>query len=267
MPALRIFSYLPNPRVWKATIAGRLLGLQVEVVGAAPQALSEWLWDVQPRPLAEDERVPTSPYARAPRRGFNTTLYKSDAFIQAHPFGTVPAAFIGPEQVGIFESNSILRAVARAHQGHGGLYGDNVMLASRIDSFLDADLVFAREAQEYLLALQKQSLSAEGYQRMAEAAEFFFAGLEQTLAGGDEYLVDNTLSIADIAVTCDLAQFRREQLMAHAADQPALTGSAWAASYPALSAYFQRIAQEPGLTEDLAPYLADFESRLAKQLN
>ena len=265
MPALRIFSYLPNPRVWKATIAGRILAVEVDVIGTAARELHQWLWDVQPRPLTAAERVPTNPDARPARRGFNATLYKSDAFIQAHPFGTVPAAFIGPEQVGVFESNSILRAVARAHEGQSGLYGASAVMASRIDSFLDADLVFAREAQEYLLALQKQSLSAEGYQRMAAAAEFYFAGLEQALAGGDEYLVDNALSIADIATVCDLAQFRREQLMAHAANQPALTGPAWAASYPALAAYFQRIARKPGLAEDLVPYLDDFERRLATQ--
>ena len=34
MVALRIFSYLPNPRIWKATIAARLCGVEVEVRGA-----------------------------------------------------------------------------------------------------------------------------------------------------------------------------------------------------------------------------------------
>ena len=33
---LKIFSYLPNPRVWKAVIAGRLGGVDVEVVGDKP---------------------------------------------------------------------------------------------------------------------------------------------------------------------------------------------------------------------------------------
>ena len=32
-PALKIFSYLPNPRVWKALIAADLLNQQVEVIG------------------------------------------------------------------------------------------------------------------------------------------------------------------------------------------------------------------------------------------
>ncbi len=34
-------------------------------------------------------------------------------FLIAHPFGSVPAAFSPDGAVGIFESNSIMRAVAR----------------------------------------------------------------------------------------------------------------------------------------------------------
>ena len=30
LEGIRIFSYLPNPRVWKSTIAGRLCGVEVE---------------------------------------------------------------------------------------------------------------------------------------------------------------------------------------------------------------------------------------------
>ena len=41
-------------------------------------------------------------------------LIKTDAFLQQHPFGTVPAAFFGDQRIGVFESNSILRATVRA---------------------------------------------------------------------------------------------------------------------------------------------------------
>jgi elongation factor 1-gamma len=42
---LRIFSYLPNPRVWKAQIAGELCGVRIDVVGDSPRNLAGWLWD------------------------------------------------------------------------------------------------------------------------------------------------------------------------------------------------------------------------------
>ena len=53
MAVLRIFSYLPNPRIWKATIAARLCGVEVEVRGASPSDLSQWLWDFDARPIAD----------------------------------------------------------------------------------------------------------------------------------------------------------------------------------------------------------------------
>ena len=61
--ALKIFSYLPNPRVWKAVIAGRLGGVDVEVVGDKPGELGKWLWDFEPRVLPDSERTEDSPYA------------------------------------------------------------------------------------------------------------------------------------------------------------------------------------------------------------
>ena len=33
MYKLKIFSYLPNPRVWKSLIAGKICGVEIEVVG------------------------------------------------------------------------------------------------------------------------------------------------------------------------------------------------------------------------------------------
>ena len=37
MSKIRIFSYLPNPRVWKAVIAGKLCNVEVEVIGDKPK--------------------------------------------------------------------------------------------------------------------------------------------------------------------------------------------------------------------------------------
>lgn len=210
MAGLKIFSYLPNPRVWKALIAAQLCDVDVEVVGSKPAALADWLWDVDARELSAAERTPTSPYARTSRRGFSGTLYKTDEFLKAHPFGTVPAAFSSDGSVGVFESNSILRAVVRLSEADHGLYGRGPNEASRIDSFLDAALVFAREAQVYLLAANR--MDSATFERMAAAYEFFLSGLEQALAH-TSYLAGEELTIADIGIVCDVAQFLRERLM------------------------------------------------------
>ena len=140
------------------------------------------------------------------KEGFQELLYKTDDFLKAHPFGTVPAAFSPEGNIGVFESNSILRAVARAGN-HSTLYGSNHYEASRIDSFLDANLVFAREAQVYLLEIE--TLTQEGYKRMAAAYEFYVSGLEESLTN-NTFIAGDELTIADISFVCDFAQFLRE---------------------------------------------------------
>jgi hypothetical protein len=154
MADLRIFSYLPNPRVWKATIAARFCGVEIEVRGASGKELRNWLWDYDARPLSEEEQGAFSSFARTGRVGMTgARLFKSDAFLEAQPFGNVPAAFAPGGQIGIFESNSIMRAVARLGEKRFPLYGRGPYEASRIDSFLDASLIFARDSQIYLLSL------------------------------------------------------------------------------------------------------------------
>jgi len=252
---IKIFSYLPNPRVWKALIAAELCGVDIEVIGDKPAELTSWLWDFAARKLSDDERIETSPFARTSRRGFSGTLYKTDEFLKAHPFGTVPAAFSSDGSVGIFESNSILRAVVRASASDHGLYGRNHFSASRIDSFLDAALVFAREAQVYLLVAERMdSATAE---RMAAAYEFFLNGIEQALAVTD-HVAGDELTIADIGIACDIAQFLRERLMT---EHLAQTGFAPISTdietdYPRVTAHLRALARRPVFTNYLGKTVA-----------
>ncbi len=251
MAVLRIFSYLPNPRVWKATVAARWLGVEVELVGDRPKALPGWLWDFDARPLAEAEKGPANPHARVSKRGFDATLYKTDAFLAAHPFGTVPAAFDPQGGVGVFESNSILRAVARAG---GGLYGEGPYEAARIDSFLDAGLVFAREAQVYLLALTGGRATPELSARMREAYEFYLDGVENAAGGAG---LAGPFSIADIAFVCDFAQFRREQLMGDRLAALGLEAIYRPDAHPRAHAHFDRLRRLPAFAADLDGYVVE----------
>ena len=254
---IRIFSYLPNPRVWKSLIAADYVAADVEVVGDLPRNLSQWLWDFDARELPEDERHPDNEHARVSRRGFSGTLYKTDRFLKAHPYGTVPAAFGGGGDVGIFESNSILRAVARSGTRTHQLYGDGPLSASRIDSFLDATLVFGREAQVYLLAVKE--LSQETHARMSAAFEFYLTGIEGALANSD-YIAGDTLSIADIAFVCDFCQFLRERLMGKdlaQADLPMISAGA-EQTMPLTFAHLHKLLDEPAF----ANYLGDYTAHL-----
>ena len=96
----------------KRAIAARLCHIDIEVRGTSPKELASWLWDFDARPLTAGE-ASSSANAVAGKVGLKGTLHKTEAFLTAHPFGTVPAAFSPDGSIGIFESNSIMRAVAR----------------------------------------------------------------------------------------------------------------------------------------------------------
>lgn len=264
MTDLTIFSYLPNPRIWKATIAARLNGVELNVVGDRPGALADWLWDAEPRKLAEDERGDDSPYARQPRKGFGRTLYKTDAFLAAIPFGTVPCAFSPDGATGIFESNSILRAVARLGQDRLPLYGGNAYEAARIDSFLDAALVMASVSQNYLLALNGDAMSPDLHGRMAGAFEDFLAGVEQALATAGGHLAGPDLSIADICFAAEICQLSRERgnlgKLAAAGLSP-MVAAPVRARFPLAFAHFDRLSAHPAFAPDIGPFMARLDER------
>ena len=260
MYKLKIFSYLPNPRVWKSIIAGKICGVEIEVIGDKPAKLGSWLWDFNPKALKDNEINPNHKYARKGKRGFSGVLYKTDAFLKAHPFGTVPAAFSPDGNIGIFESNSILRAVARVGKEFN-LYGENEYQASRIDSFLDANLVFAREAQVYMLDYEK--VSKEGYERVTAAYEFYLSGIEQAL-NESPFISGKDLSIADISFVCDFAQFLRE---GHYEDVLKDRGFALVANnfkdeYPKAFTHLLSLAKREEFSSVLGTYLDWYKDRL-----
>lgn len=264
MADLRIFSYLPNPRIMKATIAARLCGIDVEVRGARPNDLKDWLWDFDARPLAQVDKK-SLPKPRAGRIGFKGgILAKTDAFLAAHPFATVPAAFSPDGTVGIFESNSIMRAVARLGAKRLELYGHDAYAASRIDSFLDASLVFARDSQIYLLGLRDPEFPADIHARATEAFAIYAAGIDQALQPGRGFLVGGTLSLADICFVTELCLFMNERhhrdTLAKRGLKPIL-GEQWREDFAHASDHFNRLLAHPAFAPDVQPYLQKLYAR------
>ena len=255
---IRIFSYLPNPRIWKSTITGRLCGVDIDIRGAAPKELPGWLWDFDAHPLTDDERANSDAFAREARTGFGGKLYKTDAFLEANPFGTVPAAFSPDGSVGIFESNSIMRTVARLGSDKVSLYGKDAYSASRIDSFLDASLVFARDSQIYLLALNNDQITKDIHARAHNALHTYLSGLNQALSPDRAYLVGDTLSIADICVVAELALFSRERSCVQELAQidcECISGTEIDERYPLITKHFDSLCQHEAFAPDVLPYM------------
>jgi glutathione S-transferase len=258
MSELRIFSYLPNPRIWKATIAARLNGVEVEVIGASPRELQSWLWDFDARPLTiHDSAQPGE--STTGKVGFTGALRKTAAFLEAHPFGTVPAAFSPDGRIGIFESNSIMRAVARLGENRFPLYGRGPYEASRVDSFLDASLVLARDSQIYLLGLMSGSVSAETHARMGVSFAAFMAGIDQALNANREFLVGDQITLADICFVAELCLFHNERArldLLRTSGLPAILDDSLAKEYPAAFEHLARLRKHAAFAPDVEPYLA-----------
>ncbi|HJP36453.1 MAG TPA: glutathione S-transferase family protein, partial [Gammaproteobacteria bacterium] len=259
MADLRIFSYLPNPRLYKATIAARLGGVDLEIRGATPKELAEWLWDFDARPLGKEDRIDKT-YARRARAGFSGVLYKTDAFLAANPFGTVPVAFSPDGALGIFESNSMMRAVARLARNGPPLYGGDPYSAARIDSFLDVSLVFARDGQRYLFGLMGKGLTQALHDDMEKAFSNYLGGIEEALKAGTGFLVGAQISLADICFAAELVLFalcRSERERIEASGYQVIFDEDATTAYPRAVAHFDTLLAHPAFTPDLTPFYTD----------
>ena len=268
MAQLRIFSYLPNPRVWKATIAARFCDVDVEVIGASASELKNWLWDYHARPLTGEEHQIYSSIARTGRVGLKgARLFKTDAFLQANPFGSVPAAFGLDGVAGIFESNSIMRAVARLGAAHFPLYGRDAFEASRIDSFLDASLVFARDTQIYLLALSDGTVDQAIHSRAVEAFLTYASGIDRALSTRQNALVGDDVTLADICFAAELALLHNEHPRARRLEELGLTQILHPKvqeEFPHMSSHFARLVAHEKFAPELAPYLQKLSAASSK---
>jgi glutathione S-transferase len=197
-------------------------------------------------------------------------LHKTDAFMEAHPFGTVPAAFSPDGKTGIFESNSIMRAVARLGEKRFPLYGRDAYEAARVDSFLDTSLVFARDSQIYLLSLLNGSVSPEIHTRMRDSFKVYLAGINQALSPDRGFLVGENISLADICFVAELALFFNEKARSDELLKKGLGPILHAgidAEFPRAFSHFSRLSKHRGFAPDVEPYLKKIESHRPAEAN
>ena len=244
--------------MWKSIITAKIGGIDLEVVGDKPNNMPNWLWDFDAKPISEEDKQELKSFEIKSKRGFKGSLYKTDDFIEQHPFGTVPAGFVGEGRLGVFESNSILRAVARECKDKSLYGGNDLNLTSRIDSFLDANLVFSREFQVYLLELE--DITPYTYKRTKAAYEFYLDGLEKALSL-TRFLAGDQLTIADISFVCEFAQFLRE---GHYLEQLetrnlALISENFQIDYPVTFQHFKTLCNQEEFLDVMGSYLDWYE--------
>ena len=145
--------------------------------------------------------------------------------------------------------------MVRAAENDQGLYGKTGDEASRVDSFLDAALVLAREAQVYLLSINE--LSPVTHERMSSAYEFYLSGINRSLATSD-YIASDQLTIADIGFVCDVSQFLRERLLEDSLKQQgfAVISKNMEREYPLATAHLKTLGAMPEFSIHLGNYLS-----------
>lgn len=253
---LRIFSYLPNPRTFKASITARLCEVQIEVRGVSPNELKNWLWDFNSSPLDEKAKQDKQALSQNASLGYSGTLYKTSAYLEANPYGTVPTAFSPNGEIGIFESNSIMRTVVRLAADTKNLYGTSPYESSRIDSFLDSMLLFSKDSQAYLLELMNGTLTNQMYTQTEQAFHHWLAGIEHALE--KESYLSGGLSLADICFACELTLLKTEGYYTSSLDnlnkQPLLGGQV-ARKFPASMQHFEKLCSIPEFSADIKPFV------------
>jgi glutathione S-transferase len=146
------------------------------------------------------------------------------------------------------------------------LYGRNAYEASRIDSFLDASLVLARDSQIYLLGLRDPEFPTEIHARAAEAFTTYAAGIDQALQPDRRFLVGDALSLADICFVAELCLFLNERHHGETLAKRGLTPileEQWREAFPRASNHFNRLIDHPAFVPDVQPYLSKLYARAA----
>jgi glutathione S-transferase len=149
---------------------------------------------------------------------------------------------------------------------HSRFYGHDAYEASRIDSFLDVSLVFARDSQIYLLALSDGTVDAAIHARAKEAFAIYASGLERALSLRRDTLVGTRITLADICFATELALFmnehaRAEQLSERGLDRILHPGVQNA--YPLVFAHFARLVDHEHFRADLKRYVEKLLSKAA----
>ena len=256
---IKIFSYFPNPRIWKTTITARLSDVSLSIKGTEPENIKNWLWDFNARELTETDKKEFKNKTSSVGTGFSTKLHKTEDFLRTQPFGTVPAAFSPDGEIGIFESNSIMRLAARLGKNKNNIYGENDYESSRIDSFLDASLIFARASQIYLLSISSDTLTESIKQNAKDAYITYMNGIESALnSNKNPYLVGEQLTLADICFFCEYALFSREQIKPTTQKEKewnSILNTLNKDNFTKAVSHYNKLSQIPAFAEDSVEYL------------
>lgn len=200
---MEIITYPQNPRVFKSRITASLAGVAF------------------PDDPAKFEMGKTN---------------KTPEFYKLNPFGKVPTLKT-QGGVGIFESNSMARYIARlgdAKKGGKGLYGTSPEEASRIDGFLDSVIQYEAQVGPWYYKVSDfpwtKAYTKDYVDGCIAQTTRWLEDFERALSFSP-YLVGKTLTLADICFFC-----------ANIAPMKSLFDSKFLAKFPHFTKWFKKLA-------------------------
>ena len=170
----------------------------MEVRGTSPKELPSWLWDFDAHRRSNQRTRGISRHTRREGRFPELVSIRPAPLWQRILSVPFRRAFSPDGKIGIFESNSIMRAVARLGESEFPLYGCDAYEASRIDSFLDASLVFAARFAHLPAVVAERNGLPEIHPGRATASRSM-AGINQALSPDREFMVGDSVTIAESA--------------------------------------------------------------------
>ena len=147
------------------------------------------------------------------------------------------------------------------------MYGTDAYSAARIDSFLDASLVFGRDSQIYLLALSNDSVTADIHARAKDSFGTYMAGIERGLQPDRQFLVGAAITLADICFVAEFTLFSVEKAQHAKLAAKGLQGivhDSIPSEFPAALAHYHTLCEHEAFAPDVAPYLEKIHKRLER---
>ncbi len=265
MAEMRIFSYLPNPRLWKATIAARLCGVEVEIRGAKPAELKDWLWDFDARPLSEVDRAAEVPAATEGRVGFKEVCWSRPRRSSKRTLR------YGPGRLQRRRQGRHLRDRTASCGRSRGWGPSNASSMAVIPTRHHASTVSSTPAwslradsQIYLLALREPDFPAHVHARAAEAFAIYLAGIDQALKPARTFWWAIRSAWQTSASLPKSASSRTNACGTRACIERGLApvlSKDWPSQFPRAAAHPERLALHPALSPDVGPYLSKLNGR------
>uniref|UniRef100_H2Z453 Glutathione transferase n=1 Tax=Ciona savignyi TaxID=51511 RepID=H2Z453_CIOSA len=130
--------------------------------------------------------------------------HKQESFLKLHPLGQVPVLQDG--DFVLTESIAMVRYLSSIHTGTRTLYPTDVKQRAKIDEYLEWQHLQTRFISASLFQIEDLKLRVGNLKRAVEAVDDMLSKFEMMFLKDNDFVVGNTLTVADLFALCELIQ-------------------------------------------------------------